>query len=641
MSVLDRLYNVFGHHINRTYIIDIESDNLSCVYDIDTRVYLIGIMSVATGCVDYYYGVDDWLAAGGTHEGCTYVFHNASFDVPSLRLRGIHLPQGSYYDTMVGSHTLHPEAATYHSLGELQPQVKRSLRDMLTDEGYNFHGVKKGEEYTWYGKGDDKLDKLMHTYLHQDLEATRNEYLRQVHEYSKDDPATKKLIDVLMTVNLPYIERVISMEQGVQVTYDESVANVLREASERSYKACQSIAGYVRTPTILPGGRVPFPKAGYKTHGDSCPLVEFNPNSGDQVATKLVELYQWKPTSLTKTGKPTVSSEVIESLDYPLCEHLLEYSKSTKLLTFCDGLAQVRPDSSATLAGVKGGIVRPSYNQCATRTTRLSCSGPNIQQIPSRDKTGKLLRKMFTAKPGYTLLVGDQSGFQLRIVAAYMSYYFGDGRLAECFNSGEDVHQFFADIYGIPRKIAKNVTFGWLFGAGVSKMTATANRGNPNPISTSVVRGALDSLVDRMPAMPGVKQLFIDHANSNRGVVHDWLGTRYVIPELLSKDKGTRASGERKVCNYVVQGFEASWFRHLQNKCADIVEAYGGRQAFVVHDEVGYEVPCEVADLLIPELNTIMSPAFSEYCPEPDDVHGLRLECEFNKGGNWYDAKGE
>jgi len=301
---------------------------------------------------------------------------------------------------------------------------------------------------------------------------------------------------------------------------------------------------------------------------------------------------------------------------------------TTKLQSFCTGLAGVQ-------------WLRPSYNQCATRTTRLSSSKPNIQQIPARDKTGKLLRKMFTARDGYTLLVGDQSGFQLRIVAAYMSYYFDDGRLAQCFNDGEDVHQFFADIYGILRKIAKNVTFGWLFGAGVKKMTATANRGNPSPITAQVIRGALDSLVERMPAMPGVKQLFIDHANQNGGVVHDWMGTRYVIPELLSKDKGIRASGERKVCNYVVQGFEASLFRHLQNLAASIVESYGGRQAFAVHDEVGYEVPCEVADLLIPELNRVMSPAFSEFTPEPWDVHGLRLECEFNKGHSWYDAKGE
>lgn len=615
--------NSLGHDPHTTYIVDIESDNLSATYDETTRVYLVGIMNVATG--DYTIHRDVHVLAGGIPwHRC--VFHNASFDVPALRLRGVDIPAGAYYCTMVGSHTLVPESATYHSLGELQPDVKRTLRELLTDAGYSFKGVRKGDEYMWYGKGDTVLDNIVESYLVRDLNATRNEYLRQEHEYSL--PTANRLRDVLLNINIPYIERIIDMESGVRIQYDDTVANVLSEATERSMEACLRIAGYVGDPTVHPRRRVPFVGAGFKSQGDFCKMEPFNPNSHAQVAAKLMELYGWEPTVMTDSGQPSTSSEVLEALDYPLCEHLLEYSKATKLMSFCGALAESE-------------WLRPSYNQCATRTTRLSSSGPNIQQIPARDKTGKLLRKMFTARPGYTLLVGDQSGFQLRIVAAYMSYYFGDGRLAECFNRGEDVHQFFADIYGIDRKPSKNVTFGWLFGAGIPKMTATANRGNHNPIGQHIIRGALESLQENMPAMPGVKELFIEDAMKNNGVVHDWLGTRYVIPELLSKDKRVRASGERKVCNYKVQGFEASLFRHLQNKCAGLVTSYGGRQPFAVHDEVGYEVPIDVAEYLRPQLNTIMSPAFSEFTPEPDDVHGLRLECEFNIGDNWYDAKGE
>lgn len=601
---------------------DIESDDLTAKHDPSTRVYLIGVLDNLSGEHTLFTDITQFH----THilsRGKSLVFHNASFDVPSLRLRGI--PVDNYYCTMVGSHTLHPESSEYHSLGSLQPDVKKTLRELLTEHGYDTRAIPKGKEYTLYGKGDTNIDDIVEAYLVRDLQATQREYNRQLEEYS-----TLPLLNkVLWEVNIPYIERIIDMEQGTSVTYDDTVANVLSEATDRSMKAIVSIAGYIPNPTVLPAGRTPYPRAGYKTHGNSCKLELFNPNSHKQVADKLTELYNWQPVVMTKAGQPSTSSEVLEALDYPLCEHLLEYSKATKLQSFVGSLKEC------------GGWIRPSYNQCATRTTRLSSSKINIQQIPARDKVGKQLRKLFTARDGYTLLVGDQGGFQLRIVAAYMSYYFGDGRLAECFNKGEDVHQFFADIYGIPRKTAKNVTFGWLFGAGVNKMTATANRGNPNPITPDVIKGALRSLEEGMPAMPGVKELFIDYAKHNNYMVSDWLGVRYVIPELGDKDKGVRASGERKVCNYVVQGFEASLFRHLQNKAANIVEQYGGRQAFAVHDEVGYEVPEDVADYLIPLLNNTMSPAFSEYTPEPDDVHNLRLECEFNKGNNWLDAKGE
>lgn len=350
--------NCFGHDPHTTYIVDIESDDLSAKYDCNTRVYLVGVMNVASGEYNLHRSVDDFLA-GGTL-GCTYIMHNASFDVPALRLRGVDVR--NYYCTMVGSHTLCPQSSEYHSLGELQPDVKKSLRDILTEEGYNFTGIKKGEEYRWYRGDDSRLDTLVEEYLVRDLSATRNEYLRQVQEYEL--PTAKKLLEVLLTINIPYIERIIDMEQGVRITYDDSVANVLSEATERSMKACLSIAGYVGNPDPFPAGRVPFTGAGFKAQGNFCKMEPFNPNSGKQVALKLTELYGWQPTVLTQSGQPSTSSEVLEALDYPLCEHLLEHSKATKLQSFVGSLKEC------------DGWVRPSYNQCATRTTRLSSSQP-------------------------------------------------------------------------------------------------------------------------------------------------------------------------------------------------------------------------------------------------------------------------
>jgi DNA-binding protein Fis len=295
---------------------------------------------------------------------------------------------------MVGSHTLHPESSEYHSLGSLQPDVKKSLRELLVEQNVDVKAIPKGDEYSMYGKGDSTFDDIVEHYLVRDLQATKREYTRQLELYD-----TLPLLNkVLWEVNVPYIERIIDMEYGTSITYDDTVANVLSEATDRSMKAIVSTAGYIRNPSIVQAGRVPFPNAGYKTQGNTCKLELFNPNSHKQVADKLTELYGWEPTVMTKAGQPSTSSEVLEALDYPLCEHLLEYGKATKLQSFVGSLKEC------------DGWIRPSYNQCATRTTRLSSSSPNIQQIPARDKTGKQLRKLFTARNGYTLLVGDQSG---------------------------------------------------------------------------------------------------------------------------------------------------------------------------------------------------------------------------------------
>jgi DNA polymerase I-like protein with 3'-5' exonuclease and polymerase domains len=615
--------NILNHDPDSTLIVDIESDDLSVTWDPDTRVYLVGVMSVTTGDWKLYKSVKEFTANVDPHS--TLVFHNASFDLAALMLRGLPYNQ-PFYCTMVGSHTLNPGSSDEHSLAVLQPQTKSKLRDLLTAEGYDMRGVLKGEEYKWYGTGKSKVDGITEQYLVKDLSATRDEYIRQVTEYTNlDKPRTLQL---LLDTNIPYVRSIIDMGKGVNIRYNYTVSDTLSEASERSMKVCLTLVGYEGNPTPFPAGTTPFPKAGMKAQGDYCKMEPFNPNSDAQVIRALKRLYSWVPLKETKSGAPSVSSEVLEALDNPLAGALIEQHKSSKLLQFCKALKDV-------------GIVRPRYNQCATRTTRLSCSNPNIQQIPARDATGKQLRKMFVPRDGYTFIVGDQSGFQLRILAAYMSYYFDDNRLVDCFNNDEDVHQFFADIYGIPRKVAKNVTFGYLFGAGVNKMTATANRGNPNPIQSTVIKGALAALDDRMPALNGVRDLFVEHARENNGIIYDWLGTRYTIPELMFKDKGLRASGERKVLNYMIQGFEASCFRILQNEATTCVESYMARQAFAVHDEVGYECILGLEEFLIPELDRIMSPPFSRFTPEVCDVGGLKLECKFNAGQSWYEAKEE
>ena len=221
-----------------------------------------------------------------------------------------------------------------------------------------------------------------------------------------------------------------------------------------------------------------------------------------------------------------------------------------------------------------------------------------------------------------------------------MSYYFDDHRLAECFIRGDDVHQFFADVYGIPRKISKNVTFGYMFGAGINKMTATANRGNPNPIKSDVIKGALDSLERNMPALPALKELFVEHARNNNGVIHDWLGQRYVIPELMNRrDRGIRASGERKVFNYMIQGMEATMFRDLQNKAAIVARRYMAIPAFVVHDEVGYYIPTSLVACALEPLGQVYTVPFSQLAPDTHDIAGLHTECTFSAADTWYDAK--
>jgi len=610
--------NVFGHAY--PIVIDIESDDLSAKHDTKTRVYLVGCYDLVKNEKHVFTNLADAVSYINDNVDATWVVHNASFDIPALRLRGAKITH-NYFCTMVASHTWSPKSTDENSLDNLtgmKVDLRQELERLIPDE---LKGKPKGYEYRTYGLSS-AVDAVFRRYLIGDLEACGSLYRQLEANFSTDERALR----CLLNVNMPYTELIIELEQGTWVDTDRIDEVELRLTSLKD-EAWQELTTYVRHNPMA----VKAYKNGYKKrHGvttyDHCPLEDFNPASGDQVAKILIDKYGWEPTKLSdKTGKPCVSSEVLEELNYPLVSALLKYQKANKLLQF---IPQVRDN-------LDGNILRPSYNQNATRTTRLSSSSPNIQQIPSRDENGKELRSLFSAPDGWSLVVGDQSGFQLRIAAWYMQYYYGEPRLADVFVKGEDVHQFFADIYGCPRKIAKNVTFGYMFGAGATKMAATASRGG-NVVPVKVIQDALSSLQDRLPALPNLKDFVVEHARENGGVIHDWLGQRYVIPELFSKDKGERAAGERKCFNYIVQGFEATAFRYLQLKAVPAVRKYGAKLVLAVHDEVGYICKDEHAHDLAHELTNLYTTR--ELYPT-DDTTEMYLDCEFNVGKTWLESK--
>ena len=68
----------------------------------------------------------------------------------------------------------------------------------------------------------------------------------------------------------------------------------------------------------------------------------------------------------------------------------------------------------------------------------------------------------------------DLSGIELRMLAHYLSRY-DDGRYADILLNG-DIHQVNADKIGISRKLVKNVTYAFLYGAGDQKIGLTYDK---------------------------------------------------------------------------------------------------------------------------------------------------------------------
>lgn len=114
------------------------------------------------------------------------------------------------------------------------------------------------------------------------------------------------------------------------------------------------------------------------------------------------------------------------------------------------------------------GCVHATFNLHGTETGRLSCSEPNMQNIP-RDKK---IKNIFKAAPGKILVQLDYSQAELRALA-YLSQ---DPWLINVFVEGRDLHDAVAtDMFGPnftkeQRVQAKTINFGIAYGRGAASL---------------------------------------------------------------------------------------------------------------------------------------------------------------------------
>ena len=189
----------------------------------------------------------------------------------------------------------------------------------------------------------------------------------------------------------------------------------------------------------------------------------FNINSPVQLGEILFETLKLPSGKKTKRGYST-SADVLEKIRplHPIVDEVLTYRNYSKLnSTYVEGM---KP-----LIG-QDGKIRAHFQQNVTTTGRLSCTEPNLQNIPIRQELGRKLRKAFVASGNdYTLVGADYSQIELRVLAHLSE----DQVLIDAFNAGEDIHKLTASrVLGVPfddvtleqRSRAKAVNFGVIYG---------------------------------------------------------------------------------------------------------------------------------------------------------------------------------
>lgn len=382
--------------------------------------------------------------------------------------------------------------------------------------------------------------------------------------------------------------------------------------------------------------------------------------------------------STTAKGVPQVSGAVLEKLakkEYKtkrkqegveFCQMLLEYKKLSKLKSaFVDGLIeQLYEDGKA----------HPSFHPVGTDSGRISCSSPNLMQMPNAKEDDKYqIRDCFIGNMGengkrdYIISV-DYSNLEVRV----MAHFSKDPSLLSAFAEGKDLHGNTAVMmFGLPchanevkklypnqRQVGKVIAF--LLQYGGSAMTL---------YETLTAQGEdLDGKAKEYKCRNGkeVAQKYMDmYFDGFKGIatfmrnqkkfahrheyVNTLVGRKRRLPEINSSNFGVSAYNERLSINACIQGSGADIMINAQNRiegtnpcevtkhflkdegldtkfvASERLKELGCEMLVQIHDELLFSCPEENCEEAIKLIRDCMIYPFGE------DVH-LNVELEVGAG---------
>ena len=141
----------------------------------------------------------------------------------------------------------------------------------------------------------------------------------------------------------------------------------------------------------------------------------FNLNSSKQLSHVLFEKLQLPVIKKTKTGYSTDES-VLQKLSslHAVPRLLIQYRELSKLKsTYITGLLpKIHPQTRR---------IHTSFHQTGTATGRFSSSQPNLQNIPIRTESGRMIRRSFIAGDQKVFLSADYSQIDLKGISSFVS----------------------------------------------------------------------------------------------------------------------------------------------------------------------------------------------------------------------------
>jgi DNA polymerase I len=348
----------------------------------------------------------------------------------------------------------------------------------------------------------------------------------------------------------------------------------------------------------------------------------FNLNSPKQLLDVFTTLIGTIPVD--NTGKPSASRAALREYvgDHRVVAEYLAWKRVEKRRQMVEALLKHLGST---------GFIKASYMQLGADTGRMSCIGPNLQQIP-RDSR---FRACVKAPAGWKLVVADYAQMELRLAAAEAE----DPLMIRAFQDGLDLHTVTAmQIYGVSenevtkemRQISKSANFGLLYGSGARGLrNYAAGMGVQMDLAEAgEIRAKFHAVYTGISRWQRENAAQANRHRSDAAIRIRNSGLRRILPG--DYNSLTVRS------NTPIQGAGAAVLKRTLGKLWPLLKADGEevvRIAGVVHDEVILLVREEHADIWCHQLAAVMQDAEAEWLgPVPPLA-------EAKAADSWVDAK--
>ena len=362
--------------------------------------------------------------------------HNAVFDLGWLQAYGWH-PRGEVRCTMLASKLLNNG----------MPNIKHGLA-AVAKRYLNIDVDKEQQRSDWSAE----LTEAQIRYAAKDVEilceldAPMHQQIAQAGlsgAYSLECRALQGMASMANN-GLPFSRDAL---QGIEVDYEKDIENLgrefhleLDEALPREAKLPRNEDGTFNLRARESGSI----RLGTKQYAG------FNIGSPKQLLEKMTLVLGETPID-AKTQKPSASRTALREYagNHSVVATYLQWKKAEKRRQMVAALLKHQsPD----------GFVRSSYWQLGAETGRMTCSDPNLQQVP-RDAQ---FRESVIAPEGWSFIGADFSQMELRLLAVVAE----DENMCTAFIDGQDLHSVTSEALGCERQTSKSANFGLAYGSG-------------------------------------------------------------------------------------------------------------------------------------------------------------------------------